>query len=119
MQVKNQILVTISVLSIAIGFVEFGLNGKGEFITEKTQTIWGIIFVLLSIFWAIQDSRERHNSKPYDFGFLMYVFWPIAFPYYLFSTRGIEGILYIIGFFTLWSGPWFAGLLAYIYVYPG
>ncbi len=107
----------IVLLSIAVGCLEFYLNSIGRFETKQTQLVWGFVFVVLTIVWTLDDVKKRKFEKPFDFGFLMYVFWPIAFPYYLVSTRGIEGLVHIAGFLALWLGPWMAGLVAYVYVY--
>ena len=93
------------------------MNRQGEVVSDATQTLWAFIFIVLSIMWAIEDSKATHFEKPFDFDFLMYIFWPIAFPYYLVSTRGIEGVTQFLGFLLIWCGPWLAGLIAYVYVY--
>jgi len=102
-------------LSFCMGFIEVRLNLQEEVVSDATQTLWAGVFVLLSIFWAYYDAEREDFDKPFDFGFLVYVFWPVAFPWYLIKTRGTEGVLVLIGFITLWLGPWFAGLLAYVY----
>lgn len=111
------LIILILTLSVLVSCVEFYLNSRGEFLTETTQTTWGLVFGLLTIWWAWNDAKERGMHKPFDFGFLMYVFWPVAFPYYLLSSRKVEGIIWLAGFAALWSAPFFAGLVAYIYVY--
>jgi TM2 domain-containing membrane protein YozV len=114
---RNLILLTLLILSASVGITEFYLNSIGEFLAERTQTIWGIICLLLTILWAVEDSKTQEFYKPFEFGFLMYIFWPIAFPYYLLSTRKFDGLIYIAGFLAIWSGPWFLGLVGYVYVY--
>ena len=103
------------VLSICLGIIEVLFNLQGEEVSESTQSIWGVVFLLLSILWAYYDADRSDFEKPFDFGFLVYVFWPIAFPWYLVKTRGAEGILVALGFVSIWLGPWIAGLVAYVY----
>ena len=117
MNKKNLIILALILFAIGIGTVEVLLNSKGEVVSDATQSLWGIIFIVLNIMWAIADTESNDFEKPFDFGFLMYIFWPIAFPYYLFATRGIEGIVLFIGFVSIWLGPWLAGIVAYTYVY--
>jgi len=42
-------------------------------------------------------------------------YFPLALPYYLVRTRGIEGIVYFIGFAALYFAPFLFGLVAYVY----
>ncbi len=114
---KNLYLLTLILLAFGVGVIEVMLNSKGEVVSDTTQTFWGFIFFILSILWAMADANDNDFKKPFDFDFLMYLFWPIAFPYYLFSTRGLEGIVLYFGFVSIWTGPWLAGLIAYTYIY--
>lgn len=100
-----------------MGFVEVHLNSRGDVVSDETQSLWGFIFLIITIIWAIADSKTNDFEKPFDFGFLMYVFWPVALPYYLISTRGMEGVVFLFGLLGIWVGPWLAGLVAYTYVY--
>ena len=84
-------------------------------VSQTTNSIWGGIFILLTILWVYYDADRPDFKKPFDFGFLVYIFWPIALPWYLITTRGLEGILIFFGFISLWLGPWLAGLVAYVY----
>ena len=111
------IIIILLILSILTGVAEFYLNSKGIFEADRIQSAWGLVFLILTIMWAIDDSKKQDFERPFDFGFLMYIFWPLAFPYYLLATRKVEGFTHIVGFYGLWVAPWFAGLVAYIYVY--
>jgi len=98
-------------------YVEIILNAKGETVSNTTQTLWAGIFIIMSIIWAVADAETNSFEKPFDFDFLMYIFWPVALPYYLISTRGLEGIILFFGFINILLGPWLAGLVAYTYFY--
>ena len=100
-----------------MGFVEVILNLGGEVVSDSTRSLWAVIFLVMTIIWAMADADTNDFEKPFDFDFIMYVFWPVMLPYYLFSTRGIEGIVLFLGFVCIWLGPWLAGLVAHIYVY--
>ncbi len=112
---KNLYIYTLIAIAICMGILEVLLNLQEKEVSRSTQNIWGFIFVLLSILWAYYDAEREDFERPFDFGFLVYVFWPIAFPWYLFKTRGAEGILMLFGFISIWLGPWLAGLIAYVY----
>lgn len=103
------------ILSCLVTIVEVMLNLKGEVISLSAETTWGLIFLFLSIQWVNCDADRENFSKPFDFGFLVYIFWPIALPWYLISTRGIEGLLVYLGFIAVWLLPWISGLIAFAY----
>lgn len=117
MNKKNLSLSTLILLSAGMAAVEVMLNSQGEVASDSTQSLWGLIFLVVTIVWAMADSETNEFEKPFDFGFLMYIFWPVALPYYLVSTRGLEGIVVFFGLIGIWLGPWLAGLVAYTYVY--
>ena len=117
MNKKNLTLFALLLMACAITVVEVVLNSKGEVVSDVTQTFWGLSSLILTIIWAMADSESNDFERPFDFGFLMYMFWPIALPYYLCKTRGIDGLVLYIGFIAIWLGPWLAGLVAYTYLY--
>ena len=117
MNKKSLTLGGLLLMGLATTVVEVLLNSKGEVVSDSTQAVWGLASIILSIIWAIADSESYDFDKPFDFGFLMYVFWPIAMPYYLYKTRGADGFVLFIGFVGVWLGPWLAGLVAYTYIY--
>lgn len=114
---KNLYIVILVLISLGMGVVEVAMNGRGEVVSDTTQWLWGLVFIVLSILWAVDDAQSSHFEKPFDFDFLMYIFWPLAFPYYLLSTRKYEGIPLFLGFLMIGIGPWLAGLVAYVYGY--
>ena len=101
--------------SFCLGVVNVMLNLQGKDLSLSTDTLWGIAFLITTVFWAYYDADRGDFNKPFDFGLFIYVFWPIAFPWYLVKTRGAEGALMFLGFILLWKGPWLAGLVAYVY----
>lgn len=117
MNKKNVSIALLIFLAIGVGFAEVLLNSRGEVVSDATQSLWGFIFLIVTIVWATADSETNDFDRPFDFGFLLYIFWPVALPYYLISTRGIEGVVLLLGFMGIWLGPWLAGLVAYTYVY--
>ena len=94
---------------------EITLNIREDYLSDATQAAWGIIFILLSIFWAYYDAKESNFDGPFEFGFLVYIFWPVALPWYLVTTRGLEGVFVLLGLIALWIGPWLSGVVAYFY----
>ena len=102
-------------LSMLLCVIEVMLNLQGKELLTSTQRIWDVVFFGLTLLWGYYDSERKDFDRPFDFGFFVYVFWPIAFPWYLIKTRGLEWIALYIGFIGLWIFPWVAGLVAYSY----
>ena len=93
-------------LSVGMSALEVLLNLKGKVASDTTQSLWSVSFVILSIVWAYADSKQRQFHKPFEFVFLAYMLWPVVFPWYLVSTRGVEGVVLFLGFLLLWLVPW-------------
>ena len=64
--------------------------------------LWPIAFVVLLVLWVDQDSKQHSEVyRPFEFGFLVFVFWIPYLPYYLVRTRGAKGIAELLGFVLL------------------
>ena len=44
-----------------------------------------------------------HTKKyiPYDYGFLVFMYWLPYLPYYFIKTRGVLGLMYLVGILLL------------------
>lgn len=114
-QHQNLIIYILLLLSLGIGTLEVIVNLRNETVSDATQSIWGFVFIFLSILWVYADSKQKGFHKPFEFGFLTYVLWPVVFPWYLIVTRGIEGLVLFFGFLLLWLDPWLLGIITYTY----
>src|SRR6266849_10928919 len=54
--------------------------------------------------WLRADSRKRGVASVYDIGFFLCIAWPLVMPYYLVKTRGVKGLLVILGFIAAYVG---------------
>ncbi len=108
-------LLGLIVMSGCMTILEVLMNLKEQVVSDSTQAVWGTVFLVASILWAYYDADREDFEKPFDFGLFIYIFWPVAFPWYLVKTRGAEGALIFLGFISIWLGPWLAGLVAYVY----
>lgn len=68
--------------------------------------------------WLRTDSRKREFRLVYDLGLFLYIAWPIVLPYYLFKTRGIRGLLVILGFVGVYIGGAVVGMMLYLFLAP-
>jgi hypothetical protein len=53
------------------------------------------------ILWLHQDARRRGVGAVQDFGLLMWIFWPVAIPWYAFTSRGRGGWKLLLGVIAL------------------
>ncbi|MFT6103354.1 MAG: hypothetical protein ACJA2B_001805 [Candidatus Endobugula sp.] len=113
--IPKHIIVTLLLLSCGISFVEIALNLKGQEVSSSAQASWGITFAILMAVWVKHDARNNDFGQPFSFGLFLYLFLPFLLPYYLYNTRGLEGLVTFVGFSTLYCLPFFSGLMAYIY----
>jgi hypothetical protein len=65
--------------------------------------------------WIQSDAMQRDGITVYDFDTLVFAFWPVAAPVYLFRTRGWGAIRPIGIFLLLLSGGM---VLAAVLAYP-
>lgn len=115
MNKSKYIFLALLLLAFVMFAAEVFLNLREEFVSDRVQTIWILAFGLLTTLWARYDSKGENIDKPFQFSYLIYFFWPVAFPWYLLKTRGHEGILVFFGFVALGIGPWLSGVVAYFY----
>lgn len=109
MALKSKILLlTLAILSFVVGTYEAALYATGRSVGAPFQAIWSVVFLVLLVLWVDQDCRERKNIyRPFEFGFLVFLFWLPYLPYYLLRTRRAWGLLWLIGFALLFSlGYW-------------
>jgi hypothetical protein len=70
----------------------------------------------ISGWWLETDRRRSGVLQIYDLGFFLYLAWPIVMPYYLVKTRGVKGLLLILGFVAAYVGAALAGVVLSVLV---
>jgi hypothetical protein len=69
---------------------------------QSSVHIEHIFYLICLVLWIEIDSKSHPNiARPFDYGFLLYVFWLPYLPYYLWRTRGALGLLMSLGFLSL------------------
>ncbi len=67
---------------------------------EDTSGAWdyfeGVSFNYVLAWWVYGDRHKRGFPVPFEFEAFVFFAWPIALPYYLFSTRGWRAATLII-----------------------
>ena len=116
MQKRTFLLLALVSLSV-IGAIYEGIlywhdleGGKNLF------SIWQLFFVVLLALWIDADSRAFPKIyRPYEYGYLVFLYWIPYLPFYLWRTRGVAaGMLMLAGFVGLWFLGYLVQWLLYV-----
>jgi hypothetical protein len=100
------VLSVLILLSLAVGAYEAVAYSHGHFVGHSFQVVWEFVFVLLIVFWIERDRLRFNIYHPFEFGFLVFLFWIPYLPYYLIRTRRALGVVWLAGFIFLFCcGP--------------
>lgn len=112
---SRRVLAALIGLSVAVGCYEAVLFGIGHVAGAPFQAIWSFVFLLLLVVWVDLDCQERKSVyRPFEFGFLVFVFWLPYLPYYLLRTRRGLGLLWLFGFVVLFYLGYLLQWLVYL-----
>jgi len=114
-RIKTYIILTLIILAVLNSFVEIVANLKEEVVSEQSSFLWSMIFLILIAMWAQRDAIDSKKQYPFEYGYLIYILWPILLPYHLISTRGADGAIQFLGLVMLYLLPFLSGLIAYVY----
>lgn len=79
-----------------------GVGPRSNLLT-LSEYLWFLTIVL----WVVADSHGRPEiNRPYEYGFLVYVFLLAYAPYYLIRTRRFKGLLLLGGLVVLSQLSW-------------
>jgi hypothetical protein len=99
---SRTVLFVYVVLSVAVGVYEAVLFKFGRESGLAFEVTWSVVALMLVIFWVELDCREHKEIyRPFEFGFLLLIFWLLYLPYYLFRTRGASAVFWLAGFVGL------------------
>lgn len=114
---SRKVLVALIGLSLVVGGYQAALFAHGRVAGAPFHAMWSLVFLLLLIVWIDLDGRGRKDIyRPFEFGFLVFVFWLPYLPYYLLRTRQALGLLWLLGFFLLFYAGTFLSWLVYLSV---
>ena len=71
----------------------------------------GVGFLWILGWWLRRDSRLRGVPWVYDMGMFLYILWPFIMPYHLIKTRGVWGLVGILGFAAAFVGGLTLGVI--------
>jgi hypothetical protein len=80
-----------------------------------TVSLAKLLNIILLILWVDADSKDYPQiTRPFDYGFLLYLFRLPYLPYYLWRTRGFSGLLMFAGFLSLLLLGWLIQVGIYV-----
>ena len=102
------VLILLIILSIVMGLYEGVLFINDLEPRQGLYGVWGFVYVVLLVLWVSEDSKNFTGIyRPFDYGFLVFIFYIAYVPYYLFKTRGpVIGFFYFFGFILLPNVGW-------------
>jgi len=112
----KHLLLAFVALSLLVGVADAYLYYRGAGSEIGMSLAWAVLLSTLVAMWIEADSRRyRAVYRPFEFGFLLFLVWPVYLPYYLLRTRRALGLLWLAGFLVLYS----FGLLLSVAIYLG
>jgi len=114
-RIQKYIVLTIIVLSAMLTVEQWYMGSKDIETSDSIFYLWTFMFSIIIGLWAQKDNNGVKFNKPFEFGVFVYFAWPIILPYYLFKTRGLEGMIIFIGFIALYAFPDLAWLVGWSY----
>ena len=104
MKNKTFLLTALITLSLMGAIYEGAVFWHGIQLTDGLVFIWQMVCVVLLVLWVDADSKDYPKIyRPYEYGYLILLFWLPYLPFYLWRTRGIRGIVGFAGFLGLFS----------------
>ena len=105
-------LVAVSLTLAILNGLIFWLNIEER---QTTAALEEFLYITLIVLWIDADSKDHPQiARPFDFGFLLYIYWLPYIPYYLWRTRGFFGLLMFVGLIILLLLGWLIELGIYI-----
>ena len=102
MKNKTFLLAALITLSLMEAIYAGAVFWHGIQPTDSLVFIWQIVFVVLLVLWVDADSKDYPKIyRPYEYGYLIFLFWLPYLPFYLWRTRGARGIAVFAGFLGL------------------
>lgn len=102
-QGKKSVLIALISLSLFVAIYEAVLFIIYSFEpSDYFSTFYSLVYLILVVMWVDIDSREQENIyRPYEYGFLVFIFYLPYLPYYFIKTRGIKGFFLFLGLVAL------------------
>lgn len=85
---------------LVVGFMT-GRQTDTSRIPARADLLISLTFALFVAFWIGLDARRRQRPRGHGFAALVFFFWPIFVPIYLFQTRGVRAFFSLFAFIAM------------------
>lgn len=113
-QNRTLTLATLVMLSICMSIYVILLARQEVWFGRNLEQAWFFVFSATAACWGTSDARARQVARSFDFGFYIFLLWPVTLPYYLMRTRGAFGFWVFVGFVVLYLAPTIIGGMVYV-----
>mgnify|MGYP000099465131 CR=1 FL=1 len=110
---SKYLAVTIIAICLVFSTQQFYMGLHETESPDSLYNFWAVIFTVLIAWWCDKDREGK--SWPFEFGYFVFIFWPVILPFYLFKTRGVDGLVMFAGFCAMYISPNITWLVGYQY----
>ena len=82
----------------------------GAYTSIEYELLSFLVISVLIAWWVHEDKKKQKYHAPYEFAAFVFFAWVLVVPYYLWRTRGVEGIkwsILVVAYFFLPYIYWF------------
>jgi hypothetical protein len=93
--------VNVATLAFCLYAVVYSVAAAAASSNKLLPAISNYSLGLIVCAWVLADARERGRKVCYDFDSMLFFFWPVMAPIYLFQTRGWRGFVPMVVFLLI------------------
>ena len=102
MKTKSFLLWSLIIVSLLGAIYEGVLYWYGTAPADNLLSLWQLFFIVLLVLWVDADSKDHPEIyRPYEYGYLVFLFWLPYLPFYLWRTRRAVGVVMLGGFIAM------------------
>jgi hypothetical protein len=113
--IQKIVVIGLTLVSILYSGVEFFSAQNGQTTSAHLHFSWSVAYALFIALWAANDEKIEDLYQSYEYLYVALLLWPIFLPYYLFKTRGMDGVLMSFGILSIYLLPFLCGFAARAY----
>jgi hypothetical protein len=112
---KHEYLIAMVALSLMTAAYEAVTSWGGAITSTRLLELSSFASLILLVLWVDTDSRAQSKIyRPFEHGWLALFCWMPYLPYYFWRTRGIRGLLMLVGLLCVLLSARIVQWLAYV-----